>query len=195
MAEEADDQKTILVLGDSISAAYRIDTKLGWVSLLEEKLASEPGNRWQVVNASSSGDTTLDGLTRIDALLQDHEPHIMILELGANDGLRGYPIEAIRKNLDLLINIAKSSGSQVILAGMQIPPNYGPQHTEQFRSMFHEAAEEHDTGLIPFLMAKVAGVDEHMQDDYLHPTVSGQPIMLNNVWEVLKSYVEEPQAN
>ena len=194
-AEEDPTQNTILVLGDSISAAYRIDTNLGWVSLLEKKLASEHGNRWRVVNASVSGYTTLDGLKDINGLLVDYEPQIMILELGANDGLRGYPVDEIRENLNDLIAMPQTRGSEVILAGMQIPPNYGPQYTEKFKALFFEVAKENKIGLIPFLMDNVAGTDEHMQEDLLHPTASGQPIMLNNVWAVLESYLSEDQTN
>lgn len=197
VAEEAETQKTILVLGDSISAAYRIDTELGWVSLLREKLRAEREDNWRVVNASISGNTTLDGLTRIDALLIDHKPDIVILELGANDGLRGYPITDIQDNLNTLVTKAQSSGSQVIVAGMQIPPNYGPLYTEKFMTMFYDVAADHDAGLIPFLMQDVAGVDEHMQEDLLHPTISGQPRMLANVWPVLKPFLtkETNQTN
>lgn len=184
------EQRTILVLGDSISAAYRIDTESGWVSLLQRKLETE-GSDWRVVNASVSGDTTLDGLTRIDALLDEISPQIMILELGANDGLRGYPVESIRENLIDLIDRAQSDGAFVILAGMQLPPNYGHRYVGPFKEMYEELAKTKNTGLIPFLMDGVAAVDELMQDDGLHPKAEGQPGLLANAWPVVQKHINE----
>lgn len=184
------EQRTILVLGDSISAAYRIDTESGWVSLLERKLNTEHRD-WRVVNASVSGHTTLDGLVRIDALLDEFKPEIMILELGANDGLRGYELEAVSANLAELVDRAHSHGAFVILAGMQLPPNYGPKYVEPFKSMYEELAKTKNTGLIPFLMDGVAAVDELMQDDGLHPKAEGQPGLLANVWPVLSKHLDE----
>lgn len=184
------EKRTILVLGDSISAAYRIDTESGWVSLLQRKLEAEDLN-WKVVNASVSGDTTLEGLTRIDALLSEISPQIMILELGANDGLRGYPVESIRENLIKLIDRAQSLGISVILAGMQMPPNYGPTYVGLFKDMYQELSELKNTGLIPFLMDGVAAVDELMQDDGLHPKAEGQPGLLANAWPVLLAHIDE----
>ncbi len=185
------DQRTILVLGDSISAAYRIDTESGWVSLLERKLNTER-SEWRVVNASVSGHTTLDGLNRIDALLDEFKPQIMILELGANDGLRGYELDAVSANLAELIDRAHSHGAFVILAGMQLPPNYGPKYTDPFRAMYEDLSKTKNTGLIPFLMDGVAGVEELMQDDGLHPKAEGQPGLLANVWPVLSKQLQEP---
>ncbi len=184
------EQRTILVVGDSISAAYRIDTDSGWVSLLQQKLDTERPD-WRVVNASVSGHTTLDGLVRIDALLDEVKPQIMILELGANDGLRGYKLDAVRENLIGLIDSAQSRGVFVVLAGMQLPPNYGPQYVGGFKSMFAELSVTKNTGLIPFLMDGVAAVDELMQDDGLHPKAEGQPGLLENVWPVLSRYLDE----
>ncbi len=184
------EQRTILVLGDSISAAYQIDTESGWVSLLQRKLETE-GSDWRVVNASVSGDTTLDGLTRIDALLDEISPQIMILELGANDGLRGYPVESIRENLIDLIDRAQSDGAFVILAGMQLPPNYGHRYVGPFKEMYEELAKTKNTGLIPFLMDGVAAVDELMQDDGLHPKAEGQPGLLANAWPVVQKHINE----
>ena len=185
------DQRTILVLGDSISAAYRIDTESGWVSLLKRKLNTER-SEWRVVNASVSGHTTLDGLNRIDALLDEFKPQIMILELGANDGLRGYELDAVSANLAELIDRAHSHGAFVILAGMQLPPNYGPKYTDPFRAMYEDLSKTKNTGLIPFLMDGVAGVEELMQDDGLHPKAEGQPGLLANVWPVLSKQLQEP---
>ena len=184
------EQRTILVLGDSISAAYRIDTESGWVSLLERKLSAERSD-WRVVNASNSGDTTLDGLIRINALLDEFKPQIMILELGANDGLRGYELDAVRANLEELIDRAHSHGAFVILAGMQLPPNYGPKYAGPFKEMYQELSKTKNTGLIPFLMDGVAAVDELMQDDGLHPRAEGQPGLLANVWPVLLKHLDE----
>ena len=183
------EQSTILVLGDSISAAYRIDTESGWVFLLQRKLSVER-NDWRVVNASVSGHTTLDGLNRIDALLDEFKPQIMILELGANDGLRGYELDAVRENLAELIDRAHATGALVILAGMQLPPNYGPKYAGPFKAMYEELSTTKKTGLIPFLMDGVAAVEELMQDDGLHPKAEGQPGLLKNVWPVLLKYLE-----
>ena len=184
------ESRTILVVGDSISAAYRIDTDLGWVSLLQQKLETERLD-WRVVNASVSGHTTLDGLVRIDALLDEVKPQIMILELGANDGLRGYKLDAVRDNLIELIDRAQSRGVFVVLAGMQLPPNYGPQYVDGFKNMYAELSTTMNTGLIPFLMDGVAAVDELMQDDGLHPKAEGQPGLLENVWPILSRYLDE----
>ena len=184
------ESRTILVVGDSISAAYRIDTDLGWVSLLQQKLETERPD-WRVVNASVSGHTTLDGLVRIDALLDEVKPQIMILELGANDGLRGYKLDAVRDNLIELIDRAQSRGVFVVLAGMQLPPNYGPQYVDGFKNMYAELSTTMNTGLIPFLMDGVAAVDELMQDDGLHPKAEGQPGLLENVWPILSRFLDE----
>jgi len=184
------ESRTILVVGDSISAAYRIDTDLGWVSLLQQKLETERLD-WRVVNASVSGHTTLDGLVRIDALLDEVKPQIMILELGANDGLRGYKLDAVRDNLIELIDRAQSRGVFVVLAGMQLPPNYGPQYVDGFKNMYAELSTTMNTGLIPFLMDGVAAVEELMQDDGLHPKAEGQPGLLENVWPILSRYLDE----
>ena len=144
-----------------------------------------------MVNASVSGHTTLDGLTRIDALLDEVKPHIMILELGANDGLRGYPVDAIRENLIELIDRAQTAGIFVVLAGMQLPQNYGPKYLDEFKTMFEELAVTKQTGLIPFLMDGVATEDALMLDDGLHPNADGQPGLLANVWPVLSRHMDE----
>lgn len=186
------ERRTILVLGDSISAAYRIDTESGWVFLLQQKLDAERSD-WRVVNASVSGHTTLDGLNRIDALLDEFKPQIMILELGANDGLRGYELDAVRKNLAELIDRAHAHGAFVILAGMQLPPNYGPKYAGPFKEMYEELSMTMNTGLIPFLMDGVAAVDELMQDDGLHPKAEGQPGLLANAWPVVLKHLDQPR--
>ena len=188
-AETLAERPTILVLGDSISAAYQIDPASGWVSLLEQKLADYVPH-WRVVNGSRSGDTTLDGLVRIESLLRIEKPRIVILELGANDGLRGYPIASIRANLIQLIDHAQQADAFVVLAGMQLPQNYGPKYLDEFKNMYYDLSMEKQTALIPFLMEGVAAVDELMQDDGLHPNADGQPGLLDNVWLVLKPYLD-----
>ena len=160
------------------------------MSLLQQKLETERPD-WRVVNASVSGHTTLDGLVRIDALLDEVKPQIMILELGANDGLRGYKLDAVRDNLIELIDRAQSRGVFVVLAGMQLPPNYGPQYVDGFKNMYAELSTTMNTGLIPFLMDGVAAVDELMQDDGLHPKAEGQPGLLENVWPILSRFLDE----
>ena len=177
--------RKILVLGDSLSAAYRIDEESGWVALLARRLA-ENGGSWTVQNQSVSGATTLDGLNRIDYILETEQPDILILELGANDGLRGYLVASIQENLTKIIEQAQTSGARVLLAGMQLPQNYGPKYLDEFKSMFITLAEKHDTRLIPFFMDGVAAVDELMQEDGIHPNAEGQPGLLENVWQALE---------
>ena len=161
------------------------------MSLLQQKLEDEHPH-WQVVNASSTGDTTLDGLIKIGALLTEVKPDIMILELGANDGLRGYPVEDIRANLIELIDYARAQGVYVLLAGMQLPQNYGPKYLDDFKNMYSKLAAAKGTGLIPFLMDGVATVEALMQNDGLHPNADGQPGMLENVWSVLSGLLDQP---
>ena len=184
-AETEPPQLTILVLGDSLSAAYQMSPEMGWVSLLEQKLAAQVPT-WRVVNGSRSGDTTLDGLIRFNALLDIEQPDIVILELGANDGLRGYPVSSIRANLVELIDRAQDAGAYVVLAGMQLPQNYGPKYLSEFKSMYEDLADEKETALIPFLMDGVATESELMQEDGIHPNEDGQPGLLANVWPVLE---------
>lgn len=192
-ADSVGGDRTILVVGDSISAAYRIDTELGWVSLLQQKITADRRD-WRVVNASVSGDTTLDGLTKIDGILADVKPRVVILELGANDGLRGYPIDSIRENLVELVDKAQAQGAFVVLAGMQLPQNYGPKYIEEFRLLFYEISESKATGLIPFLMDGVATDGALMQDDGLHPNELGQPGLMRNAWATLAGHLEEIEA-
>ena len=184
------DQSVVLVLGDSLSAAYGIAPNEGWVSLLEREMDSNVPE-WQVVNGSVSGFTTLDGLNSIDELLHAHRPKIVILELGANDGLRGYPVESIRENLMVLIQRAEAMGAKVILAGMQLPQNYGPRYLEQFKNLYPDLAAEKGLGLVPFLLDEVAIDSSKMQDDGIHPNALGQPQIKDNVWDVLEPYLRE----
>jgi acyl-CoA thioesterase I len=176
---------TILVFGDSLSAGYGVESGSGWVDLLKQRL-SEKQLPYQVVNASISGDTSAGGLSRIAAELKRHRPDILILELGANDGLRGLPLKSMKNNLSSIVQKAKASGAQVLLVGMQMPPNYGPRYTERFSAIYGELAKEQQLPLVPFLLKKVALDPALMQPDNLHPNSKGQPLLLEMVWPVLQ---------
>jgi acyl-CoA thioesterase-1 len=175
---------TILVYGDSLSAAYRIPPEQGWVSLLQQRLKSE-GFHHRVVNASVSGETTSGGLSRLQMTLRQHKPDIVLLELGANDGLRGLPLADMRKNLESMIKASKAANADVILLGIMIPPNYGPRYTRDFSESFTDLAKRHDLPLVKFFLEGVAGKPEFTLDDGLHPSTSAQPRILDNVWPVL----------
>lgn len=176
---------TLLVFGDSLSAAYGIPPSQGWVSLLQQKLSTE-GYGQRVVNASISGETTSGGKTRLPRALAQHHPDIVILELGANDGLRGLPLEATRANLDAMIQLIQKAGARPLLVGIQLPPNYGPSYTTRFRDLFAGLARERRAALVPFLMEGVAVDERYMQADGLHPNAAGQPLLLDTVWRTLK---------
>ncbi|HRF43676.1 MAG TPA: arylesterase [Candidatus Competibacteraceae bacterium] len=175
----------ILVLGDSLSAAYGIPAEQGWVSLLQRRL-TETGYPHQVINASISGDTTSGGLSRLPTALAQHHPALVILELGANDGLLGQPPMETNRNLARMIKLSQQANAQVLLAEMRIPPNYGPLYTQKFQATFGELAERYDIPLIPFLLNGVAGNPKLIQEDGLHPRAEGQSRILDNVWEVLE---------
>ena len=177
--------QTILVLGDSLSAAYGLPQNRGWVSLMQQRLVAERYPH-HVVNASISGETTSGGLYRIDALLASHKPKIVILELGANDGLRGLSLDATQSNLDALIRRAKHSGAQVLLIGMRLPPNYGPAYTKKFQHLFETLAAKYHISRVPFLLAPIASKRAYFQADGLHPTAEAQPLLLDTVWTGLK---------
>ena len=176
---------TILVLGDSLSAAYGLPLERGWVSLLQQRLLAEK-SPYRVINASISGETTSGGLYRIDALLASHKPKIVIIELGANDGLRGLALDATQANLDALIRRARKNHAQVLLIGMRLPPNYGSAYTEQFHRLFETLALKYRIQRVPFLLAAIAGKRAYFQTDGLHPTAEAQPLLLDTVWPVLK---------
>lgn len=182
--------KTILVMGDSLSAAHNIDIKAGWVSLLSERLEKGydniPGKKWQVVNASISGETTQGGRARISALLKKHQPDLCIIELGANDGLRGQSIKKMKNNLSKMIQQCQQYG-KVLLLGIWLPPNYGKQYTQAFRAVYPALSEQYQVPLIPFFLNGVATELEYMQEDGLHPNEKGQPTILKNVWPTLQS--------
>jgi acyl-CoA thioesterase-1 len=180
----------ILVLGDSLGAAYGIPAEQGWVSLLQRRLA-ERGFPHRVVNASISGDTTGGGLSRLPAALERDRPAIVILELGANDGLRGQPIMTMAANLSRLIELSQKAGARTLLAEMRIPPNYGPSYTQKFQATFGQLAKHYDIPLIPFLLDGVAGDTALIQDDGLHPRAEAQQRILDNVWTVLEPVLKK----
>ena len=179
------DRKTLLVYGDSISAAYGMDREQGWVSLLAERLAQEhPGYR--VVNASVSGETTGGGLTRLPKSLAIHQPAILVLELGGNDGLRGYPINRIQDNLDAMIQQSLDAGSRVLLIGMVLPPNYGRRYVTAFERIFHDLADKHQLPFVPFLLDGITTRRGLIQRDGIHPTVEAQTMILEDVYPVIR---------
>jgi len=185
---------TILVLGDSLSAALGIRPEQGWVALLAQRLQAQ-GYGYQIVNASVSGETTSGGLERLPRALQLHQPGTVILELGANDGLRGLPVDETRENLAHMVRLSQAAGARVLLVGMRIPPNYGPRYTEQFARMFPELANQYHLPLVPFLLEKVALDPTRMQQDGMHPNARGEPPVLDTLWPYLKPLLKKnPQS-
>ena len=180
------DSAAILVFGDSISAGFGLtDVETGWVSLLRTKLKDE-GYGYQVVNASVSGETTAGGLARLPRALAVHHPQLVILELGGNDGLRALPVTAMHTNLARMIALSRSAGASVVLLGMRIPPNYGPEYTEAFFSSYVKLGQELGVPVLPFLLNDIALNPALMQADNIHPNAQGQPRLLANVWPVLR---------
>jgi len=176
---------TVLVVGDSISAAFGLDTRQGWVALLEKRLI-EQGFDQQVVNASISGDTSAGGAARLPALLLEHQPELVIIELGGNDGLRGQPPAQLQQNLAAMVQQSQKIGAKVLILGMQLPPNYGVRYTTAFADVFPKVANETGSALVPFMLEGVGGVPSMMQSDGIHPTAEAQPRLLDNVWPMLK---------
>jgi acyl-CoA thioesterase-1 len=176
---------SILVLGDSLSAAYGIRLEQGWVALLGARLKQE-GYGHRVVNASSSGETTGGALARLPRALERHRPAVVVIELGGNDGLRGLPVAEVRDNLDQLIRLSRASGAEVLLVGMRIPPNYGPTYTREFQALFGELAKKHRLPLVPFFLEGIALDDSLMQEDGIHPNAAAQPRLLAQVWPRLE---------
>ena len=173
---------TIMVLGDSISAAYGIAREQGWVKLLENHLQQQYNSKnYQVVNASISGETTAGALSRLPKLLAQYQPAIVIIELGGNDGLRGFPITQFRQNLEQLITLAQTAEAKVLLTGMRIPPNYGPRYTQMFYASYGEMAQNYNVPLVPFLLEEIAIHPELMQKDGIHPVAAAQAQILHNV--------------
>jgi acyl-CoA thioesterase I len=182
-------ERTVLVLGDSLSAGYGIKPAQGWVALLEQRLRDQ-GYGYRVVNASVSGETSGGGLQRLPRALELHQPAVVVVELGANDGLRGLSVPLTRDNLTKIVTEAKKSGAQVLLVGMLLPPNYGPRYTKDFTSMYRDIATNAKVPLVPFLLQSVALKPELMQADGLHPTAPAQPALLDTVWPQLKTLLK-----
>ena len=181
--------KTILVLGDSLSAEYGLPRDSGWVALMEKRLQAQNRNE-RVVNVSISGETTSGGRARLPALLQQHRPGLVIIELGGNDGLRGLPVSTIEANLRAMILAARSTKSKVLLVGMRIPPNYGRAYTEQFSGMYAGLAKETGATLVPFMLKGFAENGDMFQGDRIHPVEAAQPLILDNVWPHLQSFIK-----
>ncbi|MCO7612303.1 arylesterase [Pseudomonas chlororaphis] len=176
---------TVLIVGDSISAAFGLDTREGWVALLEKRLKDQ-GFSDKVVNASVSGDTSAGGQARLPALLAAHKPQVVILELGGNDGLRGQSPQQLQQNLASMIDSAQADGAKVLLLGMQLPPNYGVRYTQAFAQVYSQLASDKQVALVPFFLEGVGGHPELMQADGLHPAAAAQGKLLENVWPTLK---------
>lgn len=181
---------TVLVFGDSLSAGYGIDVDQSWTALLQARLESQ-GYEHRVVNASISGETTEGGAARIDGALSRFDPELVVLELGGNDGLRGFPPERIEANLRTVIQKARASGADVVLLGIRIPPNYGPRYTQAFENVYRELANELDVPWIEFFMQGVALNEELMQDDGIHPNAEAQAILLDNAWPVIREALDD----
>ncbi len=175
----------ILVLGDSISAGYGLDAGQGWVSLLDRKLKSQ-GLPHKVVNASVSGETAAGGLARLPGLLARHQPKIVLVELGGNDGLRALPVKALRTNLEQIVDLSRKAGAQPVLFEMRIPSNYGAVYAEGFFKTFGEVAQEKNAALVPFFLLPIAADSASFQDDGIHPTAEAQPKMLDAIWPTLQ---------
>jgi acyl-CoA thioesterase-1 len=186
--------RTILVLGDSLSAAYGIRPEQGWVALLTQRLQAQ-GYGYQIVNASVSGETSGGGVERLPRALRLHQPEIVILELGANDGLRGLPASNTRENLARMVQLSQASGARVLLVGIRIPPNYGPRYTEEFARIFSELANQYHLPLVPFLLERVALDPARMQADGLHPNAGGEPPVLDTLWPYLKPLLNKNPQN
>jgi len=180
--------KNLLVLGDSLSAEYGLQRGTGWAGLLQQRLQQSKAD-YQVVNASISGDTTIGGRNRLPALMTQHKPEVLVIELGANDALRGLPLKTSQDNLQAMIDLARQQKAKVLLVGMQIPPNYGPDYTRRFAGMFQELAKSNKVALVPFFFEGIAADLSLFQADRIHPNEQAQPRLLDNVWPYLKPLV------
>jgi len=188
----ANDKSVILIMGDSISAAYNMEQAESWPALLSTRLEQD-GYAYQVFNSSITGDTTEGGLSRLPRLLESQKPAVVVIELGGNDGLRGLSLDVTRNNLQQMLTLSKESGAQLVLAGIQLPPNYGLTYTERFANMFVELAEEHGAALIPFILEDIALNPALMQDDGIHPNVEAQPVLLDLVWKALQPLLKKQE--
>lgn len=186
--------QTLLVLGDSISAAHGIDKNKGWVALLEQRLA-EPCPEWKVKNASVSGETSAGGAVRLEGLLERDQIEAVIIELGGNDGLRGLPPKQLRDNLNRMIRMSREAEAKVGLLGIRIPPNYGAAYTKMIEDSFRTVAQETDVPFVPRILEGIAGREDWMQDDGIHPTAEAQPRLLDNAWPVVRELLDcvEPE--
>ncbi len=181
---------TILVFGDSLSAALGIRPEQGWVALLTQRLQAQ-GYGYQIVNASVSGETTEGGVARLPRALQLHRPAIVVLELGANDALRGLPLASTRVNLEQMVREARDAGARILLVGIRIPPNYGPRYGEAFANIFPELAKQYHLPLVPFLLQDVALNPARMQEDGMHPNAAGELVVLETVWPYLQPLIKK----
>lgn len=188
-AYAAAEDSTIVILGDSLSAAYGMERSESWPSLLQQRL-EQHGHAYRVFNSSITGETTQGGLTRLPRLLRQQEPEIVIIELGGNDGLRGLPIEVTRSNLSTMIEQSLAAGAKVLLTEMRIPPNYGQTYTEKFNGTYTGLAAQHDIVLLPFLLQDIALEPGLMQADGIHPTAAAQPVILDQVWSALEPLLD-----
>ena len=185
----ATDEPTILIFGDSLSAGFGIDVDQSWATLLQARLETQ-GYEHRVINASISGETTEGGVARIADALERFEPRLIILELGGNDGLRGFPADRLRGNLEKIVLASKESGANVVLLGIRIPLNYGTRYTQAFENSFRDVALEHDVPWIEFFMEGIALNEELMQDDGIHPNADAQPLLLENAWPIIALSLE-----
>jgi acyl-CoA thioesterase I len=183
---------TIMVFGDSLSAGYGLPQEAGWVNLLKKR--AQTVSQVVMINNSISGETTIGGRNRIEQALKTHRPDIVIVELGANDGLRGASIDSIRDNLEAIIEACQRHKATVLLTGMQLPPNYGMLYTQKFQDMYSQLAKRHDLKLVPFLMAGFGDKREFFQGDGIHPNAQAQEIMADNVWKILRTMLKSGQA-
>ena len=184
---------TIVIYGDSLSAGYGIDIKQGWVSLLQNRLL-ETGYNYQVVNASISGETTAGGRHRINETLKKHQPEIIVIELGGNDGLRGMSLTQMKENLATMILTSIDYQAEVLLMSIEIPPNYGPRYNQKFRQTYTNLAKEHTVNLVPFLLKSVATNPAYMQADGIHPKANAQGMILENIWPFLTPLLQQPSS-
>lgn len=183
--------KNILILGDSISAGFGMSSEDAWVSLLEQRLEQKFPGQHEVINSSMSGETAAGALSRLPNLLQNHQPDVVIIELGGNDGLRGQPPTLIERNLDRLVVMSLEAGADTLLFGIKIPPNYGTAYSQAFEDNFKRLAERHEIPLLPFFLEGVAGNDDLMQADGIHPRGEAQPLLLDNAWPLIEKALQK----
>ncbi len=183
---ESSEPPTVLIFGDSLSAGYGIEVDQSWGALLQSRL-NEQGYEHRVINASISGETTEGGATRIESAIVDFSPDLIILELGGNDGLRGFPAARMRANLEKIVSRAKTSGAAVVLLGIRIPTNYGPRYSAEFEGVFRQVSEDLDVQWIEFFMDGIALNDDLLQEDRIHPNALAQPLLLDNAWPIISA--------